>query len=483
MVNQKQGFIERHGLWSDAQKAAAEALVAQIKQSGIRNVRVGWGDQHGIVRGKTVSAEHFIKCLKDGKDFQLVTAIFDTTNHPIVPPFGAENHLGIPEMIGLPDGVLVPDPTTFRVLPWVEDTGWCLSDAYFGNGAPCPLSTRQILREQVAKLESDGMGMLVGLEFEFYVFRMLDPKLSPADSGYPPAAPEVEMISHGYQYLTETRGDEIEDLLSYLQKNIDALGLPVETIEDEWGPGQIEVTFDPLPPLEAADAALLFRTAIKQLCRRKGYHASFMAKPKIANTFPSGWHMHQSLVDAETGANLFAADGEDTPLSKLGMAYLGGLLAHASGSALMSTPTINGYKRRAPNSFAPLKAAWAKENRGAMLRVIGQGGDPASRIENRVGEPTANPYLYIASQILSGRDGIARDIAPGDPVTAAYDEDRPDLPESLMAAIDGFAADDVIRTELGEKAHHYLVSLKKFEVARFLSEVTDWEHREYFEMY
>lgn len=483
MTETTQGFIARHGLWSADQKEAAEKIVEQVRAKGIRNVRVGWGDQHGIVRGKTVSAEHFVKCLTDGKDFQLVTAIFDTTNHPIVPPFGAENDLGVPEMIGLPDGVLVPDPLTFRILPWVDDTAWCLSDAYFSNGAPCPLSTRQVLREQVAKLEADGLGMKVGLEFEFYVFRMIDPKLAPADSGYPPAPPEVEMISHGYQYLTENRGDEIENLLSYLQSNIDALGLPVETMEDEWGPGQIEVTFDPLPPMEAADMALLFRSAIKQLCHRKGYHATFMAKPKIPNVFPSGWHMHQSLTDLSSGANVFAADDGKGPLSAIGMHYLAGLLAHSGGTALMSTPTVNGYKRRAPNSFAPLKAAWAKENRGAMLRVIGQPGDPASRIENRVGEPTANPYLYIASQIISGRHGIKGELDPGAPVTAAYAEDRPDLPESLMAAVDAFAADEVLRAELGKTFHNYLVKLKKFEIARFLSEVTDWEHTEYFEMY
>lgn len=475
-------FIEHHGLWTERQTRAAAALIERIEKEGIRSIRVGWGDQHGIVRGKTVTAAEFKSNLRNGKDFQLVTAIFDTTNHPIVAPFGAANDLNIPEMIGLPDGVLVPDPETFRVLPWAKDTGWCLSDAYFANGQPCPLSTRQILRDQLTRLAAEGYRMTVGLEFEFYVFRLTDPKLSPSACGYPPEAPEVAMIAHGYQYLTENRGDEIAEVLSFLQENLERLGLPLATLEDEWGPGQCEVTFSPLEALEAADSALLFRTAIKQLCRRNGFHASFMAHPKVPNAFPSGWHLHQSLAGPD-GTNAFVADQGPDPLSSVGMAYLGGLLDHAAGTSLLTTPTINGYKRQRPDGFAPNKAGWALENRGAMLRVIGEPGNPGSRIENRIGEPTANPYLYLASQLIAGRDGIRRGADPGEPVKAAYLSDRPMLPRSLMEAVAAFKTDEVIKAEMGETFHNYMVMLKEFEIARFLAAVTDWEHTEYFEMY
>ncbi len=476
------GFIEKHGLLNDEQRQQGRALLERIEKEGIRNIRIGWGDQHGIVRGKTVSAAEFAGAMRSGKDFQLVTAIFDTTNHPIVPPFSAENHLNVPEMIGLPDGVLVPDPATFQVLPWVESTGWILSDAYFRNGKPCALSTRQILRDQLTKLAADGLGMTVGLEFEFYVYKMLDPRLNPEDSGYPPAPPQVANIAHGYQYLTETRSDEVEPLYTMLQNNLVALGLPLASLEDEWGPGQCELTFSPLPAMQAADAALLFRTAVKQLCRRNGYHASFMAVPKIANTFPSGWHLHQSLT--RDGANAFvAAEDAAGPLAAIGMNYLGGLLTHAPGTALLTTPTINGYKRQRPDGFAPFKAAWALENRGAMLRVIGGPGDSGSRIENRIGDPAANPYLYIAAQIIAGRAGIAAGADPGAPVTAAYLSDRAVLPGSMMEALTAFENDAVLRAELGETFHHYFQAMKQFEVNRFLSAVTDWEHQEYFEIY
>ena len=136
------GFIERHGLWGEAQREAAAEVEALIKQRGIRRIRVGWGDQHGIVRGKTLTVREFLRSLSEGKDFQLVTAIFDTTNHPIVPPFAAGNFKGAPELTGLPDGVLVPDPTTFRVLPWARVPAGCSRTPTSPTGIPAPFSTR-----------------------------------------------------------------------------------------------------------------------------------------------------------------------------------------------------------------------------------------------------------------------------------------------------------------------------------------------------
>jgi glutamine synthetase len=483
VANRSPHFIEHHGLWNSEQKQAAAQVAARLEKEKIKYVRIGWGDQHGIVRGKTVTTAEFLSNLKSGKDFQLVTAIFDTTNHPIVPPFGSENKLNIPEMIGLPDGILVPDPLTFRKLPWVPDTGWILSDAYLSNGAPCPLSTRQILRTQLEKLSAEGYDMVVGLEFEFYIFKLENPNLTPEASGYPPDPPSVSMLSHGYQYLTENRGDEIESVMRLLQTNLEELGLPLATVEDEWGPGQCEITFAPMNALEAADAALLFRSTIKQICRRNGFHASFMALPQIPNVFPSGWHMHQSIVRQSDKTNAFVEDAGEGPLSTFGMNYVGGLLAHAAGTSLLTTPTINGYKRQRPDGFAPNKAGWALENRGAMIRVIGSPGDPNSRIENRIGEPTANPYLYTASQLIAGRDGVTTKRDPGPAARAAYLADNPLLPRSLMEAVEAFRRDDVIKRELGEKFWNYMIMLKEYEINRFLSTVTDWEHREYFEMY
>jgi glutamine synthetase len=478
------GFIESHGLWDQAQRAAAGEVAELIKQRGIRRVRVGWGDQHGIVRGKTLTVPEFVRSLTDGKDFQLVTAIFDTTNHPIVAPFAAGNFKGAPELTGLPDGVLVPDPTTFRVLPWAADTGWVLCDAYFANGSPLPFSTRAVYRRQLAALAELGFEFVAGLEIEFYVMRLEDPMLAPSDCGWPPTPPKVSALAHGFQYLTENRGDEIHDLLCVLEDNLQELGLPLLSIEDEWGPGQLEFTFAPQTGLAAADDALLFRTAVKQICRRLGYHATFMARPAFPEFFSTGWHVHQSLTTADDDAvNEFSDPDAFSRLSAPGMHWVGGLLEHAVASSVFTTPTINGYKRYRPDSFAPDRVTWAVENRGALLRVIGEPGSRSAHVENRVGDPAANPYLYLASQVAAGIDGLRRKLDPGDPTEEPYRAAAEPLPRSLMEAVAALRADTFFAEAFGETFVDYILRIKQHEIDRFLQHVTDWEHIEYFEMY
>lgn len=478
------GFIEQHGLWSEEQAEAATRVAAQVQDSNLRQVRVSWGDQHGILRGKTLTVPEFLQSLRSGKDFQFVTTIFDTTNHPIAPPFSAGNFAGVPELTGLPDGILVPDPMTFRTLPWVDDIGWILSDAYFQSGREHPFSTRGVLRRQLKALEQLGYRLTTGLEIEFYVFHLLDPMLSPEHCGYPPEPPTVKGLSHGFQYLTENRNDEIHDLLVALQSDVERLGLPLQTIEDEWGPGQIEFTFAPQEAMTAADSALLFRSAVKQVCRRLGYHATFMARPAFPDFFASGWHIHQSLQSITTGENAFADTAGAERLSPVGMHWMGGLLEHAAVASAFTTPTVNGYKRYRPDSFAPDRIAWAVENRAALLRVIGAPGSPACHVENRVGDPAANPYLYIASQAASGLDGLRRSLDPGDPVEEPYlAHSQPPLPASLIEAVRLLREDAFFAEAFGEAFTDYFVRLKEYEISRFLQHVTDWEHREYFEMY
>lgn len=473
-------FIERHGLWSQAQRDAAEEIVARVRELDLRQVRISWGDQHGILRGKTLEIEHFFSVLKSGKDFQTATLIFDTTNNPVVPPFGA-NALGDPRMTGLPDAVLVPDPSTFKILPWLDKTGWILSNLHYRSGELVPFDTRGVLQSQLAALESEGFGYVAGVELEFYLTRLVDPKLSFEDSGYPPTPPEVTAVSHGFQYLTENRGDEIDGILSILRDNIVALGLPLSTVEDEWGPGQCEFTFEPLPGLGAADCTILVRSAIKQLARRNGYHATFMSRPALPNAFSSGWHLHQSLSTPEA-KNTFAGSGDEL-LSPTALHFMGGLLKHAFASSVLTNPTINGYKRFRPDSFAPDRVAWAEENRGAMIRVAGARGDDNTHLENRVGEPAANPYLYLASQIAAGRDGLRNSIDPGPSADEPYLADAPSLPHSLEAAIGHFAESQLFRSEFGDPFVEYLSMIKRHEVSRFHAAVTDWEQREYFEVY
>jgi glutamine synthetase len=255
-------------------------------------------------------------------------------------------------------------------------------------------------------------------------------------------------------------------------------------MEDEWGPGQCEFTFDPTLGLATADNMLLFRTAVKQICRRNGLHATFMTRPALPNFFSSGWHLHQSLCDTKTGENLFTNNTENKePLSLLGNQFMAGILKHTPAACVFSTPTINGYKRYAPQSFAPTKITWASENRGALIRVLGGPGDSATHIENRAGEPCANPYLYMASQIVAGIDGINNALDPGPADTTPYEAQKPLLPKTLVEAVAELNDNQLFRAEFGDDFVNYLLAVKQSEIDRFQAHVTDWEHREYFEVF
>jgi glutamine synthetase len=478
-------FIETHQLWSDEQQAAARELDARLRDSDIQRVRISWCDQHGIARGKTLSTPDFLLAMRNGQDFQTATLIMDTTNSIAVPLFSKEGSFGVEELAGYPDGLLIPDPTTFRELPWSPGTGWVLSEMYLQSGRPVPFCSRQLLRSMLGTLRERGYDYMAGLEVEFYITKLEDRRLTPAESGWPPEPPLVTTVAHGFQYLTEIRNDEIDDILVLLQDALTELDLPLRSMEDEWGPGQCEFTFDPQTGLSPADAMLLFRSAVKQICRRHGLHATFMSKPALPNFFSSGWHLHESLVDLGNSENAFVNNGDDDQvLSECGRYFLGGVLEHAVAGSVFATPTVNGYKRFAPMSFAPDRASWAVENRGAYVRVVGGPHDPSTHLENRAGEPCANPYLYMAAQIAAGLDGLDRKLDPGPPDDEPYAADRPLLPASLDRALDAQQEGGaVFRAAFGDPFVEFITTIKRHEVGRYQSFVTDWEHREYFELY
>jgi glutamine synthetase len=455
-------------------------LAKEAAARGLEAVRFAFADQHGLLRAKTIAVPELPGALVNGLGFPSSLLAKDTSNKTVFPVFTAGAGFGMPELEGAADAVMVPDAETFRVLPWVPKTGWVLCDLKFANGKPVPFDTRAQLRKALASLAEAGYGYRAGLEIEFHIFRLLDPKLRPEDAGQPGTPPEVGLLTSGYQLLSETRHDQLEPALEALRRGLDGLGLPLRSFECEFGPSQAEVTLGVQDGLAAADAMVLFRSAAKQILRRHGYHATFMCRPKLPNVMSSGWHLHQSLVD-RNGVNAFMSEKDF--LADLGKHFLAGLLAHASASAAFATPTLNGYKRYRPYSLAPERAIWGRDNRGAMLRVLGGPGDPATRIENRIGEPAANPYLYFASQIHCGMDGVRRELDPGPPDPMPYESKAAHLPRSLEEAVGALKVNEVLKGGFGAGFVDYYCRIKEAEIARFNLEVSDWEHREYFELF
>jgi glutamine synthetase len=476
-------FVVRHALWSNEQKEAARALRAVCEEKKLETIRLSFPDQHGILRGKTLVASEALASLENGCSITTTMLAKDTSHRTVFPVFTAGGGFGMKEMEGAADVLMVPDPMTFRVLPWAPATGWLLCDVYFADGRPIPFATRQLYKSVLTALGQRGYDFVAGLEVEFHVFKLENAKMSPEDAGQPGQPPSVSLLSHGYQYLTEQRYDQMEPALEIFRRDILALGLPLRSVEVEFGPSQCEFTFAPRKGLEPADNMVLFRSAVKQIARRHGYHATFMCRPKLPNVFASGWHLHQSIVARGSNENAFMAKDDGEPLSAFGKNYLAGLLQHARASAAFTTPTINGYKRYRSYSLAPDRAIWGKDNRGVMLRVLGGAGDSATRLENRIGEPAANPYLYMASQILSGLDGIDRKLDPGPSADTPYETKADLLPKSLREAVSALDDDPFFRQAFGAAFVDYYVHIKNAEIARFEAEVSDWEHREYFEMF
>ena len=491
-------FIERHGLWSDEQRRLGDDIRRRLDADKLRYVRLAWGDVHGYSRAKTLTVPAFLSALTAGHNIGVATTTLDSAGARVFASFTRGGGMGLAEMTGSPNLTAVPDPATFRTLPWAPGVAWILCDEYFNDGRPFHFSPRQLLRQALRRLGDRGYDCAVGTEIEWYLLRVAEDHLSDEHVGAPgvrgrpiktwPAEP-------GYHYHSESNMDLMQPVLSALGDAFAALGLNLRSIENEWGPGQVECTFAPRPALAAADNVLLFRTATRQVCRRLGYFATFMCRPALKGYYSSGWHLHQSLLDARTGANLFMPQKPGEVVSGLGRSYMAGLLAYGAAGTAFATPTVNGYRRFRPNSLAPDRTTWAHDHRGAMIRVLGGVGDPATRLENRIGEPAANPYLYVLSQVVAGLAGIEGGLEPPPADDEPYTAERPLLPKSLPEALDALDKEPLFRRALGDTFIDYFLKLKRVEVGRYLrsleetgsapsnDEPSAWEQNEYFDFF
>ncbi len=474
-----------------------------IKSDGVELVRFAFCDQHGLLRGKTLVAKHAMDAMRNGLPMVGTLLLKDTSSRTAFPTFDparfdlliAENP-ALAMFANAADVMMRADPSTFHVLPWAPKTAWIQCQAYERDGRLLPFDTRGQLRRALKQLAMRGFAMKCGLEVEFHIYKIDSQNLSPGASAWPADPPTVTMIHPGNNVLCEQWADMSDVPMRIVLATAQALDLPIRSLEVELGPSQVEVVFDVQDALAAADAMVLFRNATKQALRRAGYHATFMCRPQFSNIVSSGWHLHQSLVDLKNEANAFATSPSSAgqgvdglPMSSLGAQYLAGLLAHARTMTAFAVPTINGYARYQPNMMAPQRAIWGLGSRGAALRVIADQGATATRIENRIGEPAANPYLYIASQIYGGLDGIERKLLPppADASPYAQGDGNDALPISLSAALDILRADSVFAKGFGSDFVHYFTHIKHHEIARHAAAIaasqSDWEQREYFELF
>jgi len=380
------------------------------------------------------------------------------------------------------DMYLMPDPATFRIIPWESDgeyaTARMICDVYTPEGEPFPGDPRGVLKRALKEVESKGLKYNTGPELEFFLFRYDDcgnPTLSPHDLG-------------GYfDYSTDLAVSVRKQMVFALE----AFGIVVEAGHHEVASGQHEIDFEYADALSAADNAITFKYVLKAIARQNGLYATFMPKP-IAGINGSGMHTHQSMMSLETGENMFADPSDEFGLSPLAKQFIAGQLTHARSMCAILAPLVNSYKRLVPGYEAPVYLSWARINRSALIRVPRISDIQATRLELRCPDPSCNPYLAFAVMLKAGLDGIDKKMsAPEALEENLYDLDEARrlargvemLPASLGEALDCLAEDRVIQDALGPHVYERFVRAKTQEWDDYRIKVSPWEIERYLPIY
>jgi glutamine synthetase len=440
--------------------STAQAALDQLRADGVDVVRVSFPDIIGVDRGRDVLLDAMPSALSHGLAF--CRAAFHTSPMGDVVPVqgGLES--------GLPDISLRPDLTTLTPIPWEPGVAWCLGDTLDAAGSIAQESPRAVLRSVANQLTALGFTGIVGPELEYY---LCEPSAT-SPSGYVRYAD-----APGNVYVVGRKGDPKGILLKTLRLLRDA-GLDVTAANHEFSGGQFEINLNHSGLLEAADRAFRMKTAIQEISRQENLLATFMAKP-FNDEGGSGFHLHMSLNDADDH-NVFGSDDTDSGVSEIGRHAIAGVLAHAPALAALLNPTINSYKRFGPDTLAPWLIDWGMDNRSAMVRIPPERG-PGARMEIRLGDATANPYLAIAAVTAAVIIGIRDKLVPPAPLEGyGYDLAGGQLlPMRLTDALDALEADTLLKEVLGEYFVKSFLTYKRHEVERFERFVTDWEFREY----
>jgi glutamine synthetase len=454
---------------------AAETLLTQLHDRGLKTVILGGADTHGIMRGKRVPVQQLERLVEHGMPMCDVFWILHVDESDMV--LRPSDHAGYfpTERQGYPDIVAIPDISTLRQVPWHEATALMLCD-FHNNGAPIPISPRTVLRRVVERARAMGLEPLCGLESEFYVLRETSESLTARR----PA--ELEPLQSRPSTYGVVMGSREEPLGRLIRESALAYELPVETCNPETGPGQFEITLRYGPALKAADDAFLFKTAVKELAAQQGLMATFMAKPR-SDWAGNSCHVHLSLRD-ENGRGVFFAPDAEHGISPVMRHFVGGTLATMSELTAIMAPTVNSYRRFTPYSWAGTTATWGIDNRSTALRAVCE-GESSTRIEHRQAGGDVNPYLAAAAALAGGLHGIENEIEPPEisdcDVYALPSGTVPTLPRTLEQATECLAASQTARDWLGDDFVAHFVAMKRAECEQHMRAVTDWEIARYLE--
>jgi glutamine synthetase len=441
----------------------AEAVLRAVRDQMVKFVHLQFTDVVGVVKGITIPSHELETALTTG-------VWFDGSS--------IQGFARIAES----DMYLMPDPSTFKVIPWEAKEGAgtarMICDVYTPAGEPFAGDPRGVLKRAMAKAEDMGFVYNAGPELEFFLFKYDEngqPTLSPQDHG-------------GYfDYSTDEAVVVRKDMVAALE----ALDISPEASHHEVATGQHEIDFRYADAVRTADNAVTFKYVVKAVARFHKLYATFMPKP-IFGINGSGMHTHQSLVYRDSGKNAFADPQDEFGLSTTAKQFIAGQLVHARGLCPIVAPLVNSYKRLVPGYEAPVYLSWARINRSALIRVPRVSQTEATRLELRCPDPSCNPYLAFAGMLMAGLDGIERGLEPPDALEENLyemdDECRADwrvktLPGSLREALDCLSEDHVIQDALGPHVYERFMEAKTQEWDEYRTKVSGWEVQRYLPVY
>jgi glutamine synthetase len=438
-------------------KLGKKDVLRMAKQKEVRFVRLFFTDILGFLKSFAITIRELEGALKDGRGFDGSSIV---------------GFVRIDES----DMVAMPDPSTFKILPWRANESVVASmfcDILEPDGSPYQGDPRWVLKKNLKRAAAKGYIFNVGPELEYFYFQRSTGKPETLDTG-------------GYFDLTPL--DVASELRKQTAMVLEELGIPVEYSHHEVAPSQHEIDLKYTDALTMADSTMLYRLVVKEVALKNNVYATFMPKP-VYGVNGSGMHTHQSLFKGNK--NVFFDPKDKYHLSDVGKRYIAGLLKHAREITLVTNQWVNSYKRLVPGYEAPVYISWAQRNRSDLIRipVYKPGKEKETRVEYRSPDPACNPYLAFAAMLAAGLEGIEKKYPLRDPVERnVYEmtnEERKkykidSLPGNLYEAIQVTEESQLVKQALGEDLFYKFIDNKKIEWDRYRAQVTDYELKEYF---
>jgi len=439
---------------SDERSSLAERL------SGIDEIECVTPDLNGVPRGKVMTAEGFF----EGRRLQLARGVLLQCimgGYPAAHFYGSDDG----------DVALSADPQQTHRLPWSETPrALAICDVEELAGGSCGLSTRGLLKKVIADYAARGLAPVVATELEFFVFA---PNPDPQQPFQPPRGLDGRR-EEGFSAFSVNSNNGLRAFFSEVYQCMAALGLPRDTFMHEMGVSQFEINLLHGDPLLLADQTFLFKHLLKEVALKHGLIVVCMAKP-LAHTPGNSMHIHQSVVELESGRNIFSDEaGQATPAF---YHFIGGQQAALADFTVLFAPNVNSYQRLCHPYASPNNACWSYDNRSAGLRIPAS-APVARRVENRLAGADANPYLAIAASLAAGLNGMQRELEPSAPLEGEFVvPEALSLPCTLHAALERLKRSDLARELFGKEFIEGYIASKTLELTSFFDEITPWERR------